>query len=105
MPSFDLPELIATKIRALFQRSKGRDLFDLWLAVRHSGAVPEDIAACFEPYRPEGWSAIRALANLDAKLDDSRFVRDLDALIGEHPDGYTVHDATEVARTIITTVS
>jgi predicted nucleotidyltransferase component of viral defense system len=72
VPSFDLPELVATKIRALFRRSKGRDLFDLWLAVRHAGAAPEDIAACFEPYRP---------------------------------DGYTAHDATEVARTIISTIS
>lgn len=27
--TFDLTELIATKIRGLFQRKKGRDLFDL----------------------------------------------------------------------------
>jgi len=32
VPTFDLPELLATKIRALFQRTKGRDLFDLLLA-------------------------------------------------------------------------
>jgi predicted nucleotidyltransferase component of viral defense system len=54
VPTFDLAELIATKIRALFQRKKGRDLFDLWLAVRHAGVAPGDIAACFEPYRPDG---------------------------------------------------
>jgi predicted nucleotidyltransferase component of viral defense system len=41
VPTFDLAELIATKIRALFQRKKGRDLFDLWLAVRHAGVAPE----------------------------------------------------------------
>lgn len=30
--TFTIEELTATKIRALFQRRKGRDLFDLWLA-------------------------------------------------------------------------
>ncbi len=60
--TFELAELIATKIRALFQRKKGRDLFDLWLAVRHAGLGVEEIAGCFEPYRPDGWTAARALA-------------------------------------------
>ena len=38
--TFDLAELVATKIRALFQRSKGRDLFDLWLAITRLGVTP-----------------------------------------------------------------
>lgn len=29
--TFDPAELVATKLRALHQRKKGRDLFDLWL--------------------------------------------------------------------------
>lgn len=33
--TFQPAELVATKIRALYQRSKGRDLFDLWLALDH----------------------------------------------------------------------
>jgi Nucleotidyl transferase AbiEii toxin, Type IV TA system len=105
VPTFDLAELIATKIRALFQRKKGRDLFDLWLAVRHAGATPGDIAACFEPYRPDGWSASRALENLNAKLDDAQFVRDLDALVSEQPEDYTVDDAASVAKQVIGSVA
>lgn len=101
VPTFDLAELTATKIRALFQRKKGRDLFDLWLAVRRAGVATEDIAACFEPYRPAGWSIGRALDNLEAKLDDAQFVRDLDLLIGDLPDGYRIEDASRVARDII----
>jgi predicted nucleotidyltransferase component of viral defense system len=31
--TFDPAELVATKLRALYQRKKGRDLFDLWLAL------------------------------------------------------------------------
>ena len=49
VPTFVIEELSATKIRALFQRSKGRDLFDLWLAVEHAGISPAAIAECFGP--------------------------------------------------------
>jgi len=31
--TYTLEELLATKLRALYQRRKGRDLFDLWLGV------------------------------------------------------------------------
>ncbi|MYH43579.1 MAG: nucleotidyl transferase AbiEii/AbiGii toxin family protein [Acidimicrobiaceae bacterium] len=41
--TYALEELAATKIRALFQRRKGRDLFDLWLAVT-AGASPTRVA-------------------------------------------------------------
>lgn len=99
--TFELAELIATKIRALFQRKKGRDLFDLWLAVRHAGLSVEEIAECFEPYRPDGWTAARALVNLHAKLDDAQFAHDLDALINTMPAGYTLHDAAGVAEAVI----
>jgi hypothetical protein len=102
--TFDLAELTATKIRALFQRKKGRDLFDLWLAVRHAGVSPDDIAACFAPYRPDGWTVARALANLDAKLTDPQFVRDLDALVSAPPDGYDVDDARSIAEVVIESV-
>jgi predicted nucleotidyltransferase component of viral defense system len=99
--TFDLAELIATKIRALFQRKKGRDLFDLWLAVRHAGVSVDDISACFEPYRPDTWTAARALANLDAKLADPQFLRDLDALVNTRPDGYDVDDARSIVERVI----
>ena len=101
VPTFELPELVATKIRAMFQRKKGRDLFDLWLAVRHAGVAPEDIAACFEPYRPDGWTVNRALDNLNAKLNDAQFTDDLDALVAKRPDGYTTDEAAQVARDVI----
>jgi len=33
--TYELEELIATKLRALYQRRKGRDLFDLWYVFTH----------------------------------------------------------------------
>lgn len=102
VPTFELEELVATKIRALYQRRKGRDLFDLWLAVEHAGADPSAIATCFGPYRPAGWTAGLALANLDAKLSDRTFVTDLDLLVVAPPSGYAIEAAASLARRVIT---
>lgn len=55
--TFALAELVSTKLRALFQRSKGRDLFDLWLSLVELGVRPVDLAECFGPYRPDGYTA------------------------------------------------
>ena len=105
VPTFALEELAATKIRALFQRKKGRDLFDLWLAVADGGALPRDIAACFAAYRPEGWTENRALANLEAKLGDREFAQDLSLLLPEWPDGYTLGAGAETAKSVMRAIS
>lgn len=99
--TFAIEELVATKIRALYQRRKGRDLFDLWLAITHAGAQPRDIANCFGPYRPEKWNPSLALQNLSAKLDDTRFIEDLDALVPRWPEEYDIEVAAEAARSVI----
>ena len=91
--TFDLAELVATKIRALFQRSKGRDLFDLWLAITRLGVTPEDLVACFGPYRPDGYTARRAELNLREKLKADAFRNDLRDLVGEWPVGYDIDRA------------
>lgn len=74
------PEI--TRIRDLYQRRKGRDLFDLWLAIAQTGAQPRDIADCFEPYRPMRWTPDLALRNLSGKLADPRFAEDLPSFLG-----------------------
>lgn len=33
IPTYELSELLGTKMRALYQRRKGRDLFDIWFAI------------------------------------------------------------------------
>ena len=105
VPTFALEEVVATKIRALFQRKKGRDLFDLWLAVERAGVPPRDIAACFGPYRPKGWTAGRALANLKAKMDDREFTGDLGQLLSDWPAGYSIQASAEVAQRIIEAIA
>jgi len=91
--TFDLAELVSTKLRALFQRSKGRDLFDLWLAITRLGVAPQDLAACFAPYRPTGYTARRAALNLQEKLASDDFRNDLRPLVGTWPDDYDIDSA------------
>ncbi len=96
--TFTPAELMATKLRALYQRRKGRDLFDLWLALTELDTDPDEILACFAPYRPAGYTAATAIANLDAKLADNAFRSDLEPLIGSLPDEYQVDTAGELLR-------
>lgn len=101
VPTFVVEELVATKIRALYQRRKGRDLFDLWLAVHAAGVEPSAIAASFHPYRPDGWAPRLALANLEKKISERIFATDLAALVVSWPEGYSVEAGVEVVKRII----
>jgi len=42
-----LDELLGTKLRALYQRKKGRDLLDLAIALEETDADPARILECF----------------------------------------------------------
>lgn len=97
--TFQPAELVSTKIRALYQRVKGRDLFDLWLALTALGVPPETILGAFVPYRPDGLTAAKSIANLRAKLDRADFRGDLDLLVRESPEGYDIDAAGELVIT------
>lgn len=58
-------------------------------------AVNADIAACFEPYRPEGYSRPLAENNLSAKLQDQGFRNDLAPLVTTWPEGYDLDNAAD----------
>lgn len=89
-------ELVATKIRALYERKKSRDVFDMWLAVTELGLGGEDLLAVFEPYHPKSLTAKTAEANLRARLSDDSFRHDLDPFVIDPPDGYDLDAAAEV---------
>jgi len=82
--TFSIEEMLATKLRALYQRRKGRDLFDLSHALTHGALDIEALLSCFERYMREGGHSVtRALfeANLHAKAARPDFRRDMDALL------------------------
>lgn len=82
--TYQLDELLGTKVRALYQRSKGRDLFDLWIAFVKATVQPEQIVRCFQKYMEhEGHKISRAEfeKNLLEKLEDATFVEDIGPLL------------------------
>lgn len=94
--TFDPTEMVATKLRAIYQRSKGRDVFDLWLALTELHLHPAEIADSFVPYRPGGYTAAVAEANLRRKLESGSFRDDLTPLVMEWPEAYDVDTAVEL---------
>ncbi len=91
--TFQPAELVSTKIRALYQRKKGRDVFDLWLALNQLRIPPTAIISAFGPYRPSGMTTKLAQNNLAAKLQDQTFCTDLDQLVSNVPPGYNIQTA------------
>lgn len=99
--TFSTAELVATKIRALYQRSKGRDLFDMWAALTLLDLTPDEILDAFRPYRPDGLTSALAIANLQAKLTKSDFRDDLKTLARRPPDGYDIDDAARIVASTV----
>lgn len=84
IPTFEVDELLGTKLRALYQRRKGRDLFDLHEVGRRDGVRLDRVAAAFAFYlAQQGLVARRAdvEANLLAKLSDRAFRADIGPLL------------------------
>ena len=82
--TYELEELMATKLRALYQRLKGRDLFDLWHVVTHLPLDCQQVIKAFIRYNAHhGAQITRAQfeANLNAKLSDKNFVSDTEVLL------------------------
>lgn len=82
--TYQLDELLGTKMRALYQRKKGRDLFDLWHALSATGANLQSVVNCFLHYMEhEGHKVSRAEfeQNLIGKLGDAAFAEDVDPLL------------------------
>jgi len=82
--TFALDELLATKLRALYQRRKGRDLFDLWLCLDRGLLDPARVLGCFGEYmKREGHSVSRAQfdQNLDDKEANAAFMREVTPLL------------------------
>ncbi len=83
---FDIHEMLGTKMRAMFQRKRGRDLFDLYWALTKSPSPvdPAAIIASFQHYlKQEGTKADRAefVGILEAHLKDRGFCSDMEPLL------------------------
>ncbi|MBN1637418.1 MAG: nucleotidyl transferase AbiEii/AbiGii toxin family protein [Ignavibacteriales bacterium] len=83
--TYSLNELLGTKLRALYQRKKGRDLFDLYYAYQNTNLDYNEIIRCYNEYikfavkNPP--TKKQFLLNLDKKRNDPDFIGDLEGLL------------------------
>jgi predicted nucleotidyltransferase component of viral defense system len=84
--TYNLNELLGTKLRALYQRSKGRDLFDLDYARRNIDINIDEIIMCFRKYteystKKKAPGKKEFLQNILAKENDPVFAGDMEAIL------------------------
>ena len=97
VPTFSVEELMGTKLRALYQRRKGRDLFDLWLVLTTLQPDYSRIADAFRHYIGEDIFSFAELAiNLTAKLRNGDFRDDLAQLVLKMPAEYDIDVAADL---------
>ena len=84
--TYNISELLGTKLRALYQRRKGRDLFDLYYASQKMDLNYEQIITCFKEYtsfstgkRPP--TKKEFLQNIEDKETSAEFIGDMEALL------------------------
>jgi len=74
-------ELLSTKLKALYGRKKGRDLFDLYCALTHLDINVEKILHCckihYEHAEIKQPTAKQFMQNMEDKLSDSEFTNDI----------------------------
>lgn len=105
VPTYTHEEMLATKLRALLQRNKGRDLFDL----SHALAVIDglDTARVVELFRrymdAEGHPLTRAQAEerMFAKLANPTFLSDIKPLLTPDEADQITDEATKAAFTAV----
>ncbi len=84
--TYELDELLATKLRALYQRKKGRDLFDLATFLELDQVDPDRVIECFIRYLGRDGrrvSRVQFEANLAQKIKDADFQADVRALVAD----------------------
>jgi predicted nucleotidyltransferase component of viral defense system len=84
--TYKLEELLGTKLRALYQRRKGRDLYDLWKALTSANLNPDLLIKCYKEYMKFSLSKPipskkEFLLNMEAKRTDADFLGDTAALL------------------------
>lgn len=87
--TYVLDELLGTKMRALYQRKKGRDLFDLWHGMAVKGVSPSKMVQAFQAYMKHGGTPVAAedyVTNLAEKLKDKAFMTDIRPLLAPGQD-------------------
>lgn len=85
--TYVLDELVGTKLRALYQRKKGRDLYDLQLAIGSGKIDVIRVLECYQRYMEfvvdKAPTYKQFVQNMELKMQDSDFLNDMNHLSRE----------------------
>jgi predicted nucleotidyltransferase component of viral defense system len=99
--AFAVEELLGTKLRALYQRKKGRDLFDLYQALTHLDVDRDALVGCYREYMARSVDKTptrkQFLRNMEDKMGDPDFHGDMEALLRPGIE-YDAHQAYDSVR-------
>ncbi len=104
LTGYELEELLGTKLRALYQRRKGRDLFDLYWALKNHQVNIEKLIRCYKTYmqfsvdKPP--TQKQFLINMGEKMTDSEFLEDLHFILKPGVE-YNNDTAWELVRKVL----
>ena len=83
--TYHFEELLGTKLRALYQRKKGRDLFDLYIALQQKETDVDKVLKCYREYMEfvvgKAPSYKQYVNNMEEKMNDREFLDDTHALL------------------------
>jgi len=85
LTTYQFNELLGTKLRALYQRKKGRDLFDLYIGLTEGRYNADEIIQCYNRYmafvveQPPTYKQF--VNNMETKMTDMEFLGDTIGLI------------------------
>jgi len=105
LTTYTLEELLGTKLRALYQRKKGRDLYDMFIALTQKSDLDKDkllYSYCEYMKFSVGKQPTQReyILNMEAKMRDSEFLGDTTALL--RPDvPYKPDEAYELVKAIL----
>lgn len=101
IPTYELAELLGTKMRALYQRRKGRDLFDVWFAMTQKNVVSNKIIEAWNFYMEKEDNEVTQkefLENMEKKIEDADFTGDMNGLLRSGIE-YNISEAYKFVKT------
>ena len=101
--TYALDELVGTKLRALYQRKKGRDLFDLQCALRSGKLDVDRVMQSYGRYMEFVVDKLptyrQYVQNMELKMRDSEFLNDMNQLVRTDAPRYDPLAAYEQVKT------
>ncbi len=102
--TYQLDELVGTKLRALYQRRKGRDLYDLYKALTTKELHIDNVLKCYHQYMDFVVDHIPTykefIINMEDKMQDEEFLGDTQQLL--RPDeNFNPQEGYEVVRSVL----